>query len=116
VPWDMSIVGFDSIEFADEIDALLTTINMHAAEISRLAADYLISALEGNLMPITNKLATTLIIRRDSAGHVRPPAKDGSLYRSLSKRQILCGKNGWHNNVRTFVHSSCGQDPTDHKK
>ena len=75
VPQDMSIVGFDNVEMAAEVDPPLTTINVPAAEISRLAADYLISAIEGNAIPMTTKLAATLIIR-DSTGHARPVTKE----------------------------------------
>jgi len=75
VPRDMSIVGFDNVEIAAEVDPPLTTINVPAAEISRLAADYLISAIEGNPIPMTTKLAATLIIR-DSTGHARPAAPE----------------------------------------
>ena len=53
VPKDLSVVGFDDVEIAAEVDPPLTTVNVPAAEISRIAADHLVSAIAGNSIPMT---------------------------------------------------------------
>lgn len=67
VPRDLSIVGFDNIEIAAEVDPALTTVDVPASEIGRLAADHLVNLIEGRAIPAVTKLAATLIVRA-SAG------------------------------------------------
>jgi LacI family transcriptional regulator len=71
VPLDMSVVGFDDIEIAVGVDPSLTTVNVPAAEIGRTAADHLISAIEGNSIPITTRMDALLVVREstDRAPH-----------------------------------------------
>jgi LacI family transcriptional regulator len=71
VPHDISITGFDNVEIAGELDPPLTTVTVPAAEIGRLAADQLVSAIEGHAIPQTTKLAAALIVR-DSTQRVKP--------------------------------------------
>lgn len=70
VPKDLSVVGFDDVEIAAEVDPPLTTVNVPAAEISQLAADHLVSAIAGNSIPMTTQLAARLIVRA-STGRAR---------------------------------------------
>ncbi len=67
VPTDLSVTGFDDVEIAAEADPPLTTVRVPAAELSRLAADYLISAIGGTRIPDATTLPTPLIVR-DSTG------------------------------------------------
>ena len=69
VPGDLSVVGFDDVEIAREFDPALTTVNVPAREISRLAADHLLAAIAGDPIPATTRLPAPLIVR-DSAGPV----------------------------------------------
>ncbi|WP_027134084.1 LacI family DNA-binding transcriptional regulator [Geminicoccus roseus] len=72
VPRDLSIVGFDNIEIAAEGDPPLTTVNVPADEIGRIAADYLVSVVEGGQIPMSTRLDAPLIVR-DSTDRVRSP-------------------------------------------
>ena len=47
VPGDMSIAGFDDIDFAKHCDPTLTTIKQPAEEIGKMACDMLIDLIEG---------------------------------------------------------------------
>jgi LacI family transcriptional regulator len=75
VPEDVSVVGFDDVEIAAQVDPPLTTLNVPAVEIGRLAADSLVSAIEGGSIPMSTRLAARLVVRA-SAGVVRggPPS------------------------------------------
>jgi LacI family transcriptional regulator len=63
VPKDLSVVGFDDVEIAAEVDPPLTTVNVPATEISRLAADHLVGVIAGNSIPMTTQLAARLVVR-----------------------------------------------------
>ena len=64
VPQDVSIAGFDDIDFAAYCYPPLTTIRVPSHEIGRLAAKYLIEAIEDGVMqPRHYCLDTDLIIR-----------------------------------------------------
>jgi LacI family transcriptional regulator len=67
VPEDLSIVGFDDVEIAAEVDPSLTTVKVPAGEISRIAANHLIDAIEGNPIPMTTKIDAPLIVRHSTA-------------------------------------------------
>jgi LacI family transcriptional regulator len=66
VPRDISVVGFDDIEIAAEVEPSLTTVNVPAAEISRIAADHLISAIEGNSIPMMTRVDALLVVREST--------------------------------------------------
>jgi LacI family transcriptional regulator len=70
VPVELSVVGFDDIEIAGEADPSLTTVNVPAADIGRIAADHLISAIEGSPIPMTTRIDALLIVRESTD---RPP-------------------------------------------
>jgi LacI family transcriptional regulator len=74
VPQDISVVGFDDIEIAAEVEPSLTTVNVPAAEISRIAADHLISAIEGNPIPLRTRIDALLVVR-DSTDRARRGAE-----------------------------------------
>lgn len=73
VPQDMSVVGFDDIEIASEVDPPLTTVNVPAEEIGRIAADHLVRAIEGESIPMTTKIDALLAVR-DSTARARQGA------------------------------------------
>jgi LacI family transcriptional regulator len=79
IPTDLSVVGFDDVEIAAEVDPPLTTVNVPAVEISRLAADHLVSAIAGNPIPMTTQLVARLIIRESTDRARRSPStpRDG---------------------------------------
>jgi len=71
VPDQLSIVGFDDLEFASQILPTLTTIHVPAEEIGRRAAAFLVDRLDGLTSQMTTEVAVSLVVR-DSSGP--PPA------------------------------------------
>jgi LacI family transcriptional regulator len=71
IPRDLSIVGFDNIEIAAESDPPLTSVDVPANEIGRLAAEFLVSAIEGKHIPRETKLAASLIVRESTDSALR---------------------------------------------
>lgn len=67
VPQDISVVGFDDVEIAAEIDPPLTTIRVPTVEIGTLAADHLIGLIEGITPPMSTMLDASLVIRGSTA-------------------------------------------------
>jgi LacI family repressor for deo operon, udp, cdd, tsx, nupC, and nupG len=67
IPGDLSIVGFDGIEFAEFITPTLTTIQQPRHEIGRTGALTLIEALTKGTRPKSVKLEAPLIIRDSTA-------------------------------------------------
>ncbi|MEM8728320.1 MAG: LacI family DNA-binding transcriptional regulator [Pseudomonadota bacterium] len=67
VPGDMSVVGFDNIEFSTHANPPLTTIDVPAEEMGHLAADYILGNLNGEDVALHNPVEVELILRGSSA-------------------------------------------------
>jgi len=71
IPRDLSVVGFADLDFATSMDPPLTTMRQQPHEIGRLAADLIMSRIDGNMphgdFPTTVKVAAELIIRDSTA-------------------------------------------------
>ena len=67
VPGDLSVVGFDGIEFAEFVTPTLTTIQQPRNEIGRTGARVLLEALSNGTRPQSVKLEAPLIIRDSTA-------------------------------------------------
>lgn len=67
VPRDLSVTGFDDLDLASHLDPPLTTIHSPAAELGRRAADHMITAIAGGLVPRSTLLPTNLVIRHSTA-------------------------------------------------
>jgi len=63
VPRDLSVAGFDDLDWAAQIPPGLTTLALPAKEIGHLAADYLIDALSGKSVPHAIEVEVKLILR-----------------------------------------------------
>lgn len=74
VPEQLSVVGFDDLEFASQIVPPLTTVQVPAEEIGRRAAEYLVAHLSGETAPQTTEVMVNLIVR-DSSGPPRSAGK-----------------------------------------
>ncbi|WP_230530014.1 LacI family DNA-binding transcriptional regulator [Microvirga roseola] len=70
VPEDMSVAGFDDIEFAAVAEPALTTIHQPRRELGQAAASALIDLLQGRPSPRSIRLDTELVIR-DSVAPLR---------------------------------------------
>lgn len=73
VPKDISIVGFDDINWARMTMPMLTTIHQDAEEKGRLAAKCMIRLLEHKSIENRNQTLPVQLIERESVG--APPAK-----------------------------------------
>jgi LacI family transcriptional regulator len=74
VPHDLSVVGFDDLEFSARLEPPLTTLAVPSDEMGRLAAAAIIEGLlQGK--PITPRILEAPLIDRNSTGPVRssPP-------------------------------------------
>lgn len=67
VPREVSIVGFDDLEFAGQIVPALTTVHVPAEEIGLRAADYLLAKINGQPAALTTEIPVHLIVRESSA-------------------------------------------------
>jgi LacI family transcriptional regulator len=75
VPGDISIVGFDNLEFASHSNPPLTTIDVPATEMGVAAADYILGKLGGDDVPMHNSVEVRMILRDSSA----PPGGSQSI-------------------------------------
>ncbi|OJU01163.1 MAG: hypothetical protein BGN87_16135 [Rhizobiales bacterium 65-79] len=67
VPGDVSIAGFDDLDWASQLPPGLTTIALPAPKVGLLAARYLLETLAGKAMPHATEVEVRLI-RRGSTG------------------------------------------------
>jgi LacI family repressor for deo operon, udp, cdd, tsx, nupC, and nupG len=67
VPGDISVAGFDDIEFAAVAEPSLTTIRQPRRELGQAAASALIDLLQGRQPPRSIRLDTELVIRNSVA-------------------------------------------------
>jgi LacI family transcriptional regulator len=63
VPRDLSITGFDDIEISAHTDPPLTTVNVPALDIGRLAADHVVALIAGLPVPMSSRLPARMVIR-----------------------------------------------------
>ncbi len=72
VPQDVSVVGFDDIEFARYFDPALTTMHQPRAELGRLAAESLLARMAGNNDgPLRTRLKCSLLVRESTTAPPR---------------------------------------------
>ena len=71
VPGDVSIVGFDDADFSQHIVPGLTTMRVPSERMGRLAADYMMSRLEGRTVEERCRVEVELIVR----GSTAPPGR-----------------------------------------
>ncbi len=67
VPHDISITGFNDIDFAAHLDPPLTTIFVPADQIGTIAGEYLLNCLLDKPVLRVNEIQTKLIVRSSSA-------------------------------------------------
>ena len=67
VPEDISVAGFDDIDFSAMVQPALTTIAQPRRELGRTGAQVLIDLLEGRPAPTRVRLKTELVIRASTA-------------------------------------------------
>jgi LacI family transcriptional regulator, repressor for deo operon, udp, cdd, tsx, nupC, and nupG len=67
VPHDISVAGFDDIEFAAMVEPPLTTIHQPRRELGRTGARVLVDLLHGRPAPARLLLPTELVVRHSTA-------------------------------------------------
>jgi len=72
VPRDLSIAGFDDLDWASQLPPGLTTMALPAREVGQLAADYLVDRLAGQAVPHATEVEVRLILRGSTG-----PAPEG---------------------------------------
>jgi len=74
IPSDISIAGFNNLDFSAYLSPPLTTVRISADEIGRAAAEYLLARIAGEqVLPVTE--VPFSVILRDSTGPPPRPAK-----------------------------------------
>ncbi|MEJ0011222.1 MAG: LacI family DNA-binding transcriptional regulator [Bauldia sp.] len=75
VPEDVSVAGFDDIEYANLLSPALTTMRQPRAELGRRAAEHLVLRMSGDRksMPQRTRLPCTLVIRDSVRAHRGAP-------------------------------------------
>lgn len=72
IPKDISIIGFDNIQFAEVCDPALTTVSQPRYEIGRQAMLVLLNILKGNEVRAGSRLLDATLVVRES---VAPPSR-----------------------------------------
>ena len=72
VPLDISVAGFDDIEYAAVSDPALTTIRQPRRDLGRAGASILLDLLAGRPAPARVRLDTELVVRGSTAPPVGP--------------------------------------------
>jgi len=73
VPEDVSIAGFDDLDWAAQLPPGLTTMALPAPEVGRLAADYLIDSLTGLAVTHATSIEVKLVVRGSTCAPGKPP-------------------------------------------
>lgn len=71
VPRDISVVGFDDINWSRMTMPMLTTIHQDADAKGRLAAECMIQLLEGKPVSQQNRILPVRLVRRESVRCIR---------------------------------------------
>jgi LacI family transcriptional regulator len=71
IPEDISVIGFDNIEFSAMVNPPLTTINQPAFETGRLACKVLIENLEGSENNYVSFKLEPSLVQRESVGNIK---------------------------------------------
>jgi DNA-binding LacI/PurR family transcriptional regulator len=82
VPQDLSIIGFDNIELASQLEIPLTTVDQDFHGIGALSADLLIDSIEEKSPSAGVHLLPTRLLLRDSVARFPSPSPDLSSYTS----------------------------------
>ncbi len=70
VPHDLSVIGFDDLEWSRHLRPSLTTMHLPTDEVWRRAGQYLVHLLGGQSVPLHHEVDAFLVVRESTA----PPA------------------------------------------
>src|SRR5882724_7218747 len=80
IPRDLSIIGFDDLDFAAHVDPPLTTIQVPSWDLGRTAGEYITALCSGRTPPAATNLPTRLLVRGTTGkprNLMRPSARAG---------------------------------------
>ena len=63
VPSDLSICGIDNLEISEAINPGLTTVSLPTQDLGRIAAQYMLSAISGEIIAAKSLLPFELVVR-----------------------------------------------------
>lgn len=92
IPRQLSIAGFDDLDFAAHLRPPLTTVRVPAAEMGWRAAEYLMARLDGKPHAAHYPLDTSLILRQSTAPP--RPARPSATAPAAARAQPRSGKGG----------------------
>jgi LacI family transcriptional regulator len=76
VPRDLSIVGFDDLEWSRHLRPTLTTMSLPTEEVWMRAGEYLVNVLAGKPTELHHEVDFSLVVRESTAGPPSRPASD----------------------------------------
>ncbi|RYG37393.1 LacI family transcriptional regulator [bacterium] len=66
VPEDISVIGFDGLEFLDYSNPSLTSVEQPIEKIAKIAVDRLFARMADNTIPVWSELVTPKLVMRES--------------------------------------------------
>jgi LacI family transcriptional regulator len=78
IPEDISVVGFDNVRWARYLNPKLTTVDYPVAEMSRMAAQWVLKTVYGQEVPAVRHVFQPRLVARASSGPVSDHAKRAS--------------------------------------
>lgn len=63
VPDQLSVAGFDDVDFAAHLNPPLTTVRVPLDDIGARAGDFLVARIQGRAAPVINEVPSSLIVR-----------------------------------------------------
>jgi LacI family transcriptional regulator len=67
IPRDISIIGFDNLDFAVHLDPPLSTVEVPSWDLGRTAGDYIVALCTGENPPSVTNLPTRLLVRNTTS-------------------------------------------------
>ena len=71
IPQDISIVGFDDIGLASEVNPCLTTVHVPKRTMGIMAVQSLLQIIKGKEKPVKKMLVPTRLVIRDTTAAIR---------------------------------------------
>lgn len=84
VPGDLSVTGFDDLDFAASLSPSLTTVRIPAEAIGNAAAEWLVGSLDGREPALPPPLVAELVIRK-STGPPPAASRDSTPVRAAAR-------------------------------
>lgn len=87
VPDQVSVTGFDNNHYARIFDPALTTVDIYAEDMGKVAANYLLNEMQSPQLPVRISLPTTLVSRASALPLQGGPASPSSAASSPGREE-----------------------------